>query len=364
MRNPFRRLVFWAVIFIAVLAIFAGARCWAGDQGDGSSVVGVTEAAPVVESAGGVASPSAAVAGAGAGALNIEGRSLEIGYLGTVDAAGLLGPVLNALGAKSGWLLALMTWMAALRFIGKPLMTAIETYVRNSPSKKDDAVLEEVERSQAFVIGCWLLDFIASVKFGTQFLPQKPISIQQAQGVLLGGGSADGPRGAAGPTNLPNADQLVKTASPAADSGKGGGNSNGIVTAIGMAFLILFAVPLCGTGCARLAPQGIYHGDKIAYDADALIDGAYAALDSFVEWHRANASVVDSKWPEIAAFAKQLEGGEGDQWIDDVLDLRDAYSKNPSAENRTKLQQGLAVLQTALAKAAVYQARLASKPNH
>jgi hypothetical protein len=126
---------------------------------------------------------------------------------------------------------------------------------------------------------------------------------------------------------------------------------------MGIAFgLLLF----CGVlaGCAHLDAKGIYKGDKVAYDADAVIDGGYAVLDGFVQWHRANAAVVDVKWPEIAKFAKQVEDGEGDQWIDDALDLRDAYSKNPSAENRTKLQQAVSVLQTALAKVAVYQARL------
>lgn len=112
----------------------------------------------------------------------------------------LLAPILDALTAKSGWLLALMTWMATLRIFFKPIMTAIEKAVKDSPSTRDDALLLEVEHSKGYVTFCWLLDLLASVKIGTQLT----VVAQGASDPRVDGfvpASPSGPRGATGPTS-------------------------------------------------------------------------------------------------------------------------------------------------------------------
>ncbi len=55
-------------------------------------------------------------------------------------------------------------FMGTLRVWFKPLMTAVEKAVADTPSKRDDEWLLRTQRSRAFRIFLWLLDFFASVK--------------------------------------------------------------------------------------------------------------------------------------------------------------------------------------------------------
>lgn len=66
----------------------------------------------------------------------------------------------------------IVTILAAMAFIGsiaKPIVTAVEIYVRNSPSTADDATLAKVEHSAAWRVFAWLLDFFTRIKIGPQF---------------------------------------------------------------------------------------------------------------------------------------------------------------------------------------------------
>jgi hypothetical protein len=314
MRNPFSRFV-WLVIFVLALLAFGLARMTKAALLDGAAVSdGVTEAAHVSETASAV-SPSPAT---------LSGASTSVTLDSTVGKAAERGSV-NVI-ANPAPLEALLA--AAL-----PLLIA--TFKSKIPEDKRKWI-----PVFAPILGELISHFFTTLPNGSGLVAGlAAVGVREIKDQHSNSGEGTGASGASK-----------------------GGSPNGIVTGLGMAFVFAAGLLLfCGSlaGCARLDPKGIYHGDKVAYDVDATIDGAYSALDSFVQWHRANAVIVDAKWPEIAAFARQLEGGEGDQWVDDTLDLRDAYTKNPSAENRTALDRAVAVLTTALAKAAVYQARLA-----
>jgi hypothetical protein len=297
MKNPFGRFVLWLVVFIAALAIGLG-LAFAAD--------GVTEAAPASTGVDvGAASPAApptnvrvvdgGATGSSVDASDVSDSSKDLRALvaavagAPVDQSGprgglsqtgtvptLLAPVLNALTAKSGWVLALLTWMATLRFLGKPVMTAIERYVRNSPSKADDQVLDEVEHSRWFVVGCWLLDFLASVKFGPQFAAVRG-------------------------ENLSDAGQQVKPPSQGANSGKGGGNSNGIVTAAGMAF-IMVGVALMFTGCAALKPGA----DALVVRAEQTETLADSTFGLFLHLENDQRGFYRTNAPELHALAEWL----------------------------------------------------------
>jgi hypothetical protein len=157
-------------------------------------------------------------------------------------------------------------------------------------------------------------------------------------------------------------DQHFPAAEEPNQSGKGGGNNIG--AALGVIFAIvawssMIIVPIATTGCAHVSKQSVYLGDQYAYDTDLVIDGAYTVLNEFVEWETANHEFVKANWPEVAKFAQELIDN-GDQWVDDALDLRDAYQANPTPENRSKLERAVAVLRVALSKAAIYSAKRTS----
>jgi hypothetical protein len=71
--------------------------------------------------------------------------------------------------------LTILAAIASLRLVFKPLMSAIEAFVKSSPSTDDDAVLENVEHSKAFKVLAYLLDWLGSVKVGPQFTA-KPVA--------------------------------------------------------------------------------------------------------------------------------------------------------------------------------------------
>lgn len=107
------------------------------------------------------------------------------------------------------------------------------------------------------------------------------------------------------------------------------------------------------TGCnTTLAPDGAYHGDKVLYSADKTITSAYETLHTFVKWEFENRAAL-SKWPEIKEAADIVRtNAEG--WISSARALRDSYAVAPSADNKLALNNGIDLLQTALAEATKY----------
>lgn len=66
------------------------------------------------------------------------------------------------------WLSTVIAILGAFRLVAKPITTAIEIYVKNTPSTNDDAVLDRVQHSLPWKILFWLLDYTASIKVGSQ----------------------------------------------------------------------------------------------------------------------------------------------------------------------------------------------------
>ncbi|MES2367050.1 MAG: hypothetical protein V4563_14335, partial [Pseudomonadota bacterium] len=54
-------------------------------------------------------------------------------------AAGALTALIGALTAKYGWLLTVIAWIGILRAVFKPLMAFVESVVKATPGKADDA---------------------------------------------------------------------------------------------------------------------------------------------------------------------------------------------------------------------------------
>ena len=84
------------------------------------------------------------------------------------DAA-LAAPFIVNLAQSHPWVLTLVSIMGALRFFFKPLVSLVEAWVKSTPSPTDDEFVEKVEASKAWKTIAWLIDLLASIKFGPQF---------------------------------------------------------------------------------------------------------------------------------------------------------------------------------------------------
>jgi hypothetical protein len=119
---------------------------------------------------------------------------------------------------------------------------------------------------------------------------------------------------------------------------------------------LLWACAISGlTGCGTLDPNGAYKGDKVLYVADRTIRAGRDLLHEFVKWEFEN-RVALAKSPEITAEADYVRG-HARKWISTAVRMREAYSTEPSAENRTALEVTLDVLRQAMADASSYMAK-------
>jgi len=62
--------------------------------------------------------------------------------------------------------------IGAIRLVIKPLWSMYEAYVKWSESKEDDANLIKFKDSQLYKVGCWAIDYIFSVKVGSQVVAE------------------------------------------------------------------------------------------------------------------------------------------------------------------------------------------------
>jgi hypothetical protein len=73
-------------------------------------------------------------------------------------------PLLDGLIGKYGWITTVVLVIGSLRILFKPVMLAIEKYVRETPGTEDDARIARFEASPIYRIIGFLLDFGASIK--------------------------------------------------------------------------------------------------------------------------------------------------------------------------------------------------------
>jgi hypothetical protein len=97
-----------------------------------------------------------------------------------LDTAGVFAqPFIVSFAQSHPWLLSLLAVVATLRLVFKPIVSAVEAYVKSTPSTADDAVVANVEHSPIFKVFAWLLDYLGSIKVGPQFTATKPTTPAQ-----------------------------------------------------------------------------------------------------------------------------------------------------------------------------------------
>jgi hypothetical protein len=91
-----------------------------------------------------------------------------------VTAETVATPFIVSFAQAHPWLATVLTVMAAIGSVAKPIMTGIEITVQNFPPEEEE--LQKAEASTAFKIVAWLLDFFTRIKIGPQFKATPPKS--------------------------------------------------------------------------------------------------------------------------------------------------------------------------------------------
>lgn len=154
---------------------------------------------------------------------------------------------------------------------------------------------------------------------------------------FLGAIAAVGTHGAFRSTNA----VVPRKKKPKDTSGTGG--SAALAILLGLTLFI-------SNGCAtRLAPEGIYRGDVILYNADRSIPLAYYTLHEFVTWEYENREALKT-FPEIGNAANYVRMN-AEAWITAAEQARERYALNPTEKQRSILEQTLRALDAGMAQA-------------
>lgn len=86
----------------------------------------------------------------------------------TAPGADVVSALITEFAVKHSWILAVLSAIGTLRAIFKPIVGVLERFATSSPNATYQARLQQAEASWAFKAFCWLLDYTASVKVGTQ----------------------------------------------------------------------------------------------------------------------------------------------------------------------------------------------------
>lgn len=234
-------------------------------------------------------------------------------------------PLIDALFGKLG--LSLAAFIGAARLFVKPLHDAVQLFIKQTPSTRDDIVLERFEASGAWKVFCWALDYTTSIKIGTQ----RPI---------------------------PVVEESAPPKSKAPPGGLGGT----------LSVMLLCGLLLVEAGCTRTLNPAGYYGridaaqpavtsgpttGQILVNADQAIGTARRTITAFLQWEMTNRSHVGA---EVTRVADGLRG-TAPKYLQSAVRLRDAYAANPTTATRNALDDSIRLLDAALLEVSRYYKR-------
>jgi hypothetical protein len=99
----------------------------------------------------------------------VSASANEVGANALLDPGGStdpnpLQPLLDGLLGKYGWLTTVILVIGSLRLLFKPVMLALENYVKQTASPDDDARLAKFEAGPIYRVISFILDLGASIK--------------------------------------------------------------------------------------------------------------------------------------------------------------------------------------------------------
>jgi hypothetical protein len=261
--HPLRLRDFWPLILLAAL-LCAGITCFGQEPAGTNNVAPVN--APVVVGEG------------------ITGTIISL-----ANQYPLIASLLIALGS--------------LRLFIKPLMAGLRLWTSSTDTRRDDEILDKVERSWAYTGFLFLLDWLTSIKL---------------------------------------------TPKTSATNSRTGVNA-----------VLICAVSLGILGCVgKLDPAGVYKGDQVLHKSELATTTAYSVIHTYVSWEKDNRAAL-APWPEIKQSADKMRA-DSKQWFSTAYALHDAYEVDPTPESAAALNKALNVLRAALNEAAKYMAQAAA----
>ena len=119
---------------------------------------------------------------------------------------------------------------------------------------------------------------------------------------------------------------------------------------LGLALVMTLALLTSGCQNQRLAPEGVYAGDAVLYNAENAIVTAHDTFVQFYQWEKQYRNVLPVEVSRAADYMRLNEK----KWLDTAHAFRDAYKNTPTPENKDKLQLSVNLIRTALSEAAAY----------
>ncbi len=118
--------------------------------------------------------------------------------------------------------------------------------------------------------------------------------------------------------------------------------------------LCLLSAPLTPvfltSGCATVAKDGAYRGDKALLAADSSMVASFSVIESFLRYERANRATLPPKTTEEADYFR----ANARKWRDSYFAMRDAYAVDPSQGNRSAMEKALALIVSGATQAQLY----------
>lgn len=114
------------------------------------------------------------------------------------------------------------------------------------------------------------------------------------------------------------------------------------------AILLAFAAYFFA-GCQTtrdLDPEGVYQGDRVLFNADALALQVFDSIDSIQAFASRNPSIVAESESFQSLLSKLAENRQ--KWKDDYFAARDSYEAAKTLANRQQLDISLEVLRAVL----------------
>ncbi len=104
------------------------------------------------------------------------------------------------------------------------------------------------------------------------------------------------------------------------------------------------------TGCATVAKDGAYRGDKVLLNADSSMVASFSVIESFLRYEQQNRATLPVRTTEVADYFR----ANARKWRDSYFAVRDAYAIAPTPDNRSAMEKALALITAGATQAQLY----------
>ncbi len=119
---------------------------------------------------------------------------------------------------------------------------------------------------------------------------------------------------------------------------------------IAVSLIFVSASPAVVTGCATVAKDGVYHGDKVLLNSDSAMVASLTIIDSFLQYEKTNRATLPLRTSQVADYLR----ANSRMWRDSYFAVRDVYAAAPTPDNRTAMKKALDLITAGATQAQLY----------